>query len=49
MQGERYYFYMEGSMQSETEPMRGDIETNIGKLRNSEGRVEGVGIRLADI
>ena len=36
MQGENYYFCMEGSMQGETEPMPGEIEMNIGKLRNLE-------------
>ena len=30
---------MKGSTQGEIEPMRGEIEMNIGKLRNSEGRV----------
>ena len=31
MRGERYYF-----MQGEIKPTRGEIETNIGKLSNSE-------------
>ena len=31
MRGERYYF-----MQGEIEPMRGEIEMNIGKLKNLE-------------
>ena len=30
--GEKYYFHMEGSTQGEIEPMRGEIETDIGKL-----------------
>ena len=41
MQGERYYFHLEGSMQGEIEPMQGEIETN---LRN--GRWGGGGGRL---
>ena len=30
------YFRMEGSTRGEIEPIQGEIETNIGKLRNSE-------------
>ena len=43
-QGEGYYFCVEGSTQGEIEPMRGEIETNIGKLANPEG-----GVRFAQV
>ena len=33
MQGEKYYFHVDGSIRGEIEPMIGEIETNIG---NSE-------------
>ena len=33
MQGERYYFHMEGSTQGEIEPTQGEIEMNIRKCR----------------
>ena len=33
MRGERYYFHVEGSSRGEIESMRGEIETNIGKLK----------------
>ena len=36
MSGEKYYFYMEGSMQGEIESMWGEIEITTGKLRNWE-------------
>ena len=32
MRGERYYFHVEGSTQGEIEPMRDEIEMNIGNL-----------------
>ena len=34
MWGEKYYFYMEGRIWGEIEPMWGEIELNIGKLEN---------------
>ena len=35
MQGERYYFHVEGSMWCEIEPMEGEIKMNIRKLEKN--------------
>ena len=34
MQGKKFYFHVEVSIPGEIEPMQGEIDMNIGKLRN---------------
>ena len=43
---ERYYFRVEGNRRGEIEPMQGEIEMNIGKLKFVYGKLRGSGIRI---
>ena len=40
MQGEKYYFCMEGSMRDEIEPTRGEIEPTRGEIEPTQGEIE---------